>query len=202
MLPRIDYSEMPAHKLFPPRHPKIAEAEKAIAEMVSDPRGRLLTAIHEAGHAVQYRKLGIAYAFGGPSVFHDCSTDTFFSSCGSTQIRDKDFLKLAAEDPEKLAKVLVAGRVAERVLMGVDNLYHSEMDFSDFIYFAKGRSKSELVLLWKQTEEEYFREMSEDLNEQKEIVHEAARFSEKIFGVDPSVREVSNTPPRSNRLAF
>jgi hypothetical protein len=179
MLPEIQY-EMPTHKLFPPRHPKIAEAEKELAKFLSDPR--------EGAHAVQYRKLGIEYAFGGPSVVHDCPTDTFSVSFGTTQIPDRDYLKLAAEHPEKLAKVLVAGRVAEQVLMGESDPSTSESDFSDFLYFGKGESKAELVLLWKQAEEQYLRELSADLNEQEEIIHEAARYTEKIFGLDQSVK--------------
>jgi len=190
MLPEISY-EMPTHKLFPPRQPRITEAEKELTRVLSDPRERLALSFHEGAHAVQYRKLGIEYAFGGPSVVHDCPTDTFSVSFGSTQVRDRDYLKLAAEHPEKLARVLVAGRVAELVLMGKSDHWTSENDFSDFIYFAKGESKAKLVLLWKETEEQYLRELSEDLNQQKEIVHEAARYSEKVFGADSSVRGAS-----------
>ena len=191
MLPAIEYA-MPSHKLYPPRHKQITEAEQEITRFLSDPRGRLSLSYHEAAHALEYRKLGIETRYGGPIVFHDCPTDTFSACYGSVQVRDTDYLRLAAE-PEKLARVLVSGEVAERVLMGTVSSGGSDGDFSDFLLFAKGQP-SHLIWIWKNVREAYLKELSADLNQQREIVHEAARFEEDIFGTDRSVREVSNTP--------
>jgi len=67
-------------------------------------------------------------------------------------------------------------------------------DFADFLRFARGKGTAELIGIWKRVEEEYSRELSADLNQQREIVHEAARFEEQICGTDRSIREVSSTP--------
>ncbi|SRR6266446_707873 len=191
MLPAIRF-EMPSHKLYPPKFAAIVEAEKEITRFLSDPRGRLSLSYHEAAHALEYRKLGIETKYSGPIVFHDCPTNIFSACYGSVQVRDADYLRLAAE-PEKLARVLVSGEVAERVLMGTVSSGGSDGDFSDFLLFAKGQP-SHLIWIWKKVGEAYLRELSADLNQQREIVHEAARFEEDIFGTDRSVREVSNTP--------
>jgi len=191
MLPAIEYA-MPSHKLYPPRHKKITEAEQEITRSLSNPRGRLSLSYHEAAHALEYRKLGIETKYGGPIVFHDCPTDTFSACYGSVQVRDTDYLRLAAE-PEKLARVLVAGRVAELVLMGKTDEGTSDGDFSDFLLFAKGKP-SELILIWKRAEEHYFKDLSADLSQQREIVHEAAIFESAIFGIDRTIRESSNRP--------
>jgi len=63
----------------------------------------------------------------------------------------------------------------------------SDGDFSDFLLFTKGKPH-ELILIYKRAEEQYFRELSADLNQQREIVHEAARFEEEICGADGSVQ--------------
>src|SRR6267143_84517 len=186
VLPEIQY-EMPAHKTYPPKFPAIAEAEKKITRFLSDPRGRLALSYHEASHALQYRKLGIETKYAGPTVFHDCASDTFSACYGAVQVRDADYLKLANE-PDKFAKVLVAGRLAELVLMGRTDPGTSDGDFSDFLIFAKGQP-SHLIWIWKKAKEEFFKELSVDLNQQREIIHEAERFSEEILGMDRSVRE-------------
>jgi len=191
MLPSIEYA-MPSHKLYPPKFPAIAEAENEIARVLSDPRGRLALSYHEAAHAIQFKRLGIETKFSGPAVFHDCFTDSFSACYGAVAVRDADYLQLAAE-PEKLARVLVAGRVAELVLMGKTDDGSSDGDLSDFLLFTKGKPH-ELILIWKRAEEQYLQELSADLNLQRQIVHIAALFEEEIFGTDRSVREVSNRP--------
>jgi hypothetical protein len=191
MLPAITYA-MPSHKTYPPKFPAIVEAETEILKCLSDPRGRLALSYHEASHAIQFRRFGLETAFSGPTVFHDCATDSFSACYGAVQVRDADYLKLAQE-PEKFAKVLVAGRVAELVLMGKTDEGSSDGDFSDFLLFSKGKPH-ELILIWKRAEEEYLRELSADLNQQREIVHLAALFEEEIFGTDRSVREAPSQP--------
>ncbi|PYU66604.1 MAG: hypothetical protein DMG49_21595 [Acidobacteria bacterium] len=191
MLPTITF-EMPSHKLYPPKFAAIAEAEKEITRFLSDPRGRLALSYHEANHALQYRNFGIETKYSGPTVFHDCPTDSFSACYGAVRVRDTDYLRLALE-PEKLARVLVSGEVAEIVLMGKSDPWSVDGDFSDFLQFAKGQ-KSHLIWIWKKTRESYLQELAADLNQQREIVHLAALFEEEIFGADRSVREVSNTP--------
>ncbi len=183
---------MPSHKLYPPKFAAIVEAEKEITRFLSDPRGRLSLSYHEAAHAIQFRRFGIETKFSGPAVSHDCPTDTFSACYGAVQVRDADYLRLAAE-PEKLARVLVAGRVAELVLMGKTDEGTSDGDFSDFLLFAKGKP-SELILIWKRAEEQYFKDLSADLTQQREIVHEAAVFQSEIFGIDRTILEFSNRP--------
>ena len=191
MVYSIQY-ELPSHKLFPPKHRKVIEAEKEIVRVLADPRERLSVSYHEAAHALNFRKFGIETRYGGPSVLHDCCTDLYSVSYGSAMVRDTDYLKLA-ESSERLARVLVAGRVAESVLLG-SSVSLENNDFADFLQFARGKGTAELIGIWKRVEEEYSRELSADLNQQREIVHEAARFEEQICGVDRSIREVSNRP--------
>src|SRR6266436_8063755 len=173
MLPAIEYA-MPSHKLYPPKFAAIVEAEKEITRFLSDPRGRLSLSYHEAAHAIQFRRFGIETKFSGPAVSHDCPTDTFSACYGAVQVRDADYLRLAAE-PEKLARVLVAGEVAELVLMGQVSPGGSDGDFSDFLLFAKGEA-SHLIYIWKKAREGYLQELSADLEQQRAIVHEAAIF--------------------------
>src|SRR5258705_4917918 len=116
MLPAITYA-MPSHKTFPPKFAEITEAEKKISQCLSDSRGRLALSYHEAAHALNYKRFGIETKYTGPTVFHDCLSDTFSACYGAVAVRDAEYLRLAAE-PEKLARVLVAGEVAELVLMG------------------------------------------------------------------------------------
>jgi hypothetical protein len=184
--------EIPTHRLFPPRHPMVAEAEKEITRFVSDPRKRLALSYHEAAHAIQFRRFGIETKYSGPAVTHECSTDSYGASYGSVCVRDSDYLKLA-ETPERLARVLVAGKTAELVLIGKTDEGTSDSDFENFLLFSKGKPH-ELILLWKRTEESHLAELSADLNQQKEIVHNAARFEQEIFGSDRSVRTISSTP--------
>jgi hypothetical protein len=184
--------EIPTHRLFPPRHPMVAEAEKEITRYVSDPRKRLALSYHEAAHAIQFRRFGIETKYAGPSVTHDCPTDTYAACYGSVCVRDSDYLALA-ETPERLARVLVAGKTAELVLIGKTDEGTWDRDFEDFLLFSKGKPH-ELILLWKRTEEAYFEELSADLNQQREIVHNAAMFEKEIFGSDCSVRTISSTP--------
>jgi len=191
-LPEISWV-MPSHKRYPPKFPAIAEAEKKITRFLSEPRGRLSLSYHEAAHALNYKRFGIETRHSGPTVFHDCVTDSFSACYGAVQVRDADYLQLA-EEPEKLARVLVSGDVAELVLMGKTAPGASDGDFSDFLHFAKGKSTAELIGIWKQAKEKYFRELAADLNQQREIVHAAALFEEEIFGTDRSIREDSNTP--------
>jgi|SRR6267154_1659774 len=191
MVYSIQY-ELPSHKLFPPKHRKVIEAEKEIARVLADPGERLAVSYHEAAHALNFRRFGIETRYGGPSVLHDCYTDVYSVSYGSAIVRDTDYLKLA-ETPEQLARVLVAGRVAEDVLMG-STVPTENNDFADFLRFAQGKGTTELIGIWKRVEEEYSRELSADLNQQREIVHEAARFEEQICGADRSVRETSSRP--------
>jgi len=177
---------MPAHKRYPPKFAAIAEAEKEITRFLSDPRGRLAVSYHEAAHALNYKRFGIETKYSGPAVFHDCPTDKFTACYGAVQVRDADYLRLAAE-PEKLARVLVSGEVAERVLMGTVSSGGSDGDFSDFLLFAKGQP-SHLIWIWKKVRESYLQELTADLEQQREIVHEAARFEEEICGADGSVQ--------------
>jgi len=184
--------ELPSHRLFPPKHRKIIDAEKEVARVLADPRERLAVSYHEAAHALNFRKFGIETLYGGPSVLHECCTDVYSVSYGSAMVRDMDYLKLA-ETSERLARVLVAGAVAESVLLSSSVSLESN-DFADFLRFARGKGTAELIGIWKRVEEDYIRELSADLNQQREIVHEAARFEEQICGTDRSVREVSPRP--------
>ncbi len=185
--------DLPTHRLFPPKHKKVIEAERTISRAVSNPRERLSIAVHEASHALVFRKFGIGVRYGGPEINHDCPTDIYSVTYGTAQVRDKDYLRLAA-NPENFARVLVAGAVAERVLMG--HVISSCSDFEDFLRFAKGKSTADIIGIWKAVEEDYCRELSRDLNQQREIVHEAEIFHQTIFGIDSSIREVSNSPAR------
>jgi hypothetical protein len=189
MLPAVIY-EMPSHKTYPPKFPAIAEAEKKITECLSDSRGRLTLSYHEAAHALNYRRFGIETKYSGPTVSHDCVTDTFSAYYGAVAVRDADYLRLAAE-PEKLARVLVSGEVAERVLMGQVTPGGSDGDFADFLLFAKGRA-SHLIWIWKKAKETYLQELAADLEQQRAIIHEAAIFENEICGMDRSVREQAN----------
>ena len=181
--------ELPSHRLFPPKHRKVIEGEKEITRVLADPRERLTVSYHEAAHALNFRKFGIETRYGGPSVLHDCHMDLYSVSYGSAMVRDTDYLKLA-ETSERLARVLVAGTVAESVLLG-SSVSLENNDFADFLRFARGNGTAELIGIWKRVEEEYTRELSADLEQQRAIVHEAAIFENEICGMDRSVREAS-----------
>lgn len=184
MVPKIQYLMAP-HKLNTPKIPEIEAGEKEIHRSLSNDRGKLALSYHEAGHCLQFRKHGIETKYLGPAITHDCPTDTYFVRYGSVRVRYRDYLNLAAENPDAFLKMLVAGEVAEHVLMGTVDPEASESDLQDFLKHSHGRhvpgQTAYLILLWKQAREKYFRELSADLEQQRDIIHEAQRFRAEIF---------------------
>jgi hypothetical protein len=176
MLPNCQYV-MLAHKLNNPRHKKLDEAERLIQKLRSDSRQRLATAIHEAGHGVTAALLGLPAWYDGSAIEHVKETDEWIVCFGRTQVPIRCYLRLNDEHKARLA---VAGRVAELVLLGSAPTETSETDFEQFIQSGKG-STSELISVWKQTEEQMLNELRVDVNLQRAIVHEAAIFEQRVW---------------------
>jgi hypothetical protein len=179
MIPQIIYA-MPEHKRRSPKIPEIEVGEIEIHRSLSSGRGKLALSYHEANHCLQFRKHGIETKYLGPAITHDCPTDTYFARYGSVQVKYRDYLRLALEDPDAFLKTLVAGEVAELVLIGEVDPEASESDLLDYLKHARS-PRVVAIWEWKQARENYFEELSADLNQQRDIVHEAERFRTEIF---------------------
>jgi hypothetical protein len=168
---------MPVHKLNNPRHKKLDEAEKMIQKLRSDSRQRLAVAIHEAGHGITAERLGLPFWYDGSAIEHIKETDEWVVCFGRTQVPINCYRRLNAQ---QMARLAVAGRVAEIVLLGSAPSETSESDFEQFIQSGKG-STSELISIWKRTEEQMLSELRADINLQRAIVHEAAVFEQRVW---------------------
>jgi hypothetical protein len=179
MIPEIRYV-MPEHKRRSPKIPEIEAGEIEIHRSLSNDRGKLALSYHEAGHCLQFRKHGINTKYLGPAITHDCPTDAYFVRYGSVQVKYRDYLQLASENPDAFLRTLVAGEVAEHVLMGEVDPEASESDLLDYLKHARS-PRVVAIWEWKQARENYFRELTADLNAQRDIIHEAQRFRAEIF---------------------
>ena len=189
LLPNVVYS-FPEHKLREPRDPKIAEAERQILKLRSftreGARERLALGVHEAGHKLVLQKLGVETHYAGQSIHHFRETDRFLPVFGAVLFEEEAIQKLSAE---QFAAVSVAGQVAERTILGYAPPESFNCDYENFVGSGKdGLRRSQLILLWKQTEERMLAELGADVQWQQRIVHEAARFEAQIFGLDRSVK--------------
>jgi hypothetical protein len=176
MLANVHYS-MPAHKLNNPRHKKLDEAEKLIQKPRSDSRQRLAVAIHEAGHGIAAEQLGLPAWYDGSAIQHVKETDEWIVSFGRTQVPINCYLRLTAE---QMARLAVAGRVAEIVLLGSAPNETSECDFESFLLNGKGKA-SELIGIYKAAEDRMMKELRGNVNLQRAIVHEAAIFEQRVW---------------------
>ena len=176
MLPEVAYI-MPSHKLNNPRHKKLDEAETLIQKLRSDSRRRLRVAVHEAGHGIVAEQLGLPAWYSGSAIQHVKETDEWIVAFGQTRFPVVCYSRLNAEQTARFA---VAGRVAEIVLLGSAPTETSECDFESFIYSGKGRP-SELIGTWKRIEETMLKELQNNLEAQRSIVHEAERFERQIW---------------------
>jgi len=170
---------------------KLDQAETMIQKLRSDSRQRLATAIHEAGHSLVAGQIGIPSWYDGSAIEHVMESDAWIVTFGRTQVPIKCYQRLTAE---QMARLAVAGRVAETVLLGAEPIESSECDFESFLLSGKGRP-SELIAIWKRAEEQLVKEFRADINLQRAIVHEAAIFESQIFpDCLDSVREPSKEP--------
>ena len=62
----------------------------------------------------------------------------------------------------------------------------SEPDFDQFVFSGRGKP-SQLITLWKFTEEELEKEMRADIAWQQQLVHEAAIFQQQIAVTDQQI---------------
>jgi len=106
---------MPSHKLNNPRHKKLDEAEQMIQKLRSDSRQRLAVAIHEAGHSLAAEQIGIPSWYDGSAIEHVKESDAWIVTFGRTQVPIKCYQRLTVE---QMARLAVAGRVAELALLG------------------------------------------------------------------------------------
>jgi hypothetical protein len=177
MLANVEYA-MPSRKLNNPQHEKLDEAEKMIQKLRADLRRRLAVAIHEAGHGIVAEQLGLPAWYNGSAIEHvKETTDEWIVCFGRTQVPINCYLRLNAQQKARLA---VAGRVAEIVLLGSAPNETSQSDFEQFISSGKGRP-SELIAIWKRTEEQMLSELRADINLQRAVVHEAAVFEQRVW---------------------
>jgi hypothetical protein len=190
MIPPITYA-LPEHKRNTPKIPEIEAGEIEIHRSLPSNRGKLALSYHEAAHALHFKRNGIQTKCLGPAITHDCPTDSYFACYGSVQVKYRDYLRLALEDPDAFLKTLVAGEVAELVLIGKVDPGASESDLMDYLKHARS-AKPVAIWEWKQARESYFQELTADLEKQKEIVHEAERFRTEIFSdISESVKTKS-----------
>lgn len=176
MLDQVDYI-CPPHKLLNPRHTKLDEAETLIKKLRSDSRQRLAVAVHEAGHGIAAEQLGLPAWYDGSAIEHVKETDEWIVCFGRTQVPIQCYLRLSAE---QMARLAVAGRVAEIVLLGSAPNETSECDFESFLLNSKGKA-SELIGIYKAAEERMMKELRGNVNLQRAIVHEAAIFEQRVW---------------------
>ena len=185
-IPGVEY-RCPGHKLYPPKPQQILEAEELIAKQRSSPFQRLSLAIHEAGHKRIFDECQIRTTYIGPSIIHRKETDEYVLGYGATVCNWDEWSSLT---DRQRARIAVAGAVSESVLLKNNSPKNSEMDFLEYIQSGFAPAL-DLVLIWKQTEEEFRRELKSDLRLQQTIVHEAERFQQRIFGIDRRLSERS-----------
>lgn len=195
MIPEIAYV-MPEHKRRSPKIAEIEEGEIEIHRSLSSSRGKLALSYHEAAHAIQFRKHGIKTKYLGPAITHDCPTDTYYACYGSVQVKYRDYLQLSSENPDGFLRALVAGAVAELVLMGEVDPEASDSDFTDYLKHSHWPLHT-AIWDWKNAREDYFRELTADLNQQRDIVHEAQRFRAEIFS--ETVESVKSNPRQKEK---
>jgi hypothetical protein len=189
LLPNVIY-KFPEHKLYEPRHRGIAEAEQLIVNLRAPTREgtrqRLAVSIHEAGHKLEFQKFGISTTYLGQGIYHVRDQDRFLVAFGQVGCPDEQHSKLSVL---QFARCIVAGRVAEKVILGKAPTETSECDYEDFVGSGRnGSRKSQLILVWKLTEEKMLDELHSDIAWQQKIIHEAARFEAQVFGLDRSVK--------------
>jgi len=175
--------EMPLDQI---NSPSVKKAEQLIARTLANPRERRATLYHEAFHTLTFQKYGVPTSYRGPAVGHLKESDRFYVVFGEVRASPEACKKLTAE---QMARVAVAGIVAEKVLLGTANPPGKQMDFETYISSGQGGKKaSELIYLFKLAEEQLTEELRADLNLQRDIVHEAARCEQAICGFDESVK--------------
>jgi hypothetical protein len=165
------------------RFKTLLKAQDLVKNLRSDSRQRLETAIHESGHYLKAQRFGLTPRYVGQAVEFVSDTDGWTTRFGAVQVPLYPYLELTLE---RMADYHVAGKVAEIVLLGVSPDKASEgsqSDFEQFIYSGFA-SVSELILVWKQAEETAIRELQANLEYQREIIHEASRAEEQIFGAE------------------
>lgn len=162
---------------------KLTQAESVVQKFIASPRGRLQIAIHEASHRLVANELGLTSFYTGPSIEQE--QNDFGVTLGAVHLLSSETDKLTTQD---LARLLVSGRVGERVLLQTGNqTVWSEDDFRSFVLSGRG-APADLIAEWKQAEECLLRELSSDLERQRKIIHEAATYEQQIFGIDRSVK--------------
>jgi hypothetical protein len=184
MLSEIQYRyELPVHEIGSSH---VKKAEQMIAQTLGNPRERRATLYHEASHALMFQKYGVSTLYRGPAVGQVKESNRFYVIFGEVQALPEACDKLTAE---QLARVAVAGIVAEKVLLGTVDPPGTQMDYETFVYSRHdGKRPSELIYLWKKAKEELTEELQADLALQQAIVHEAARCEQAICGFDESVK--------------
>jgi hypothetical protein len=169
---------MPHHARFSPRHKKLEEAETRVQCLRSDSRQRLAVALHEANHKIVAEQLGLTATYAGPAIEHFRDSNSWLVSLGRTFVLSDEYERLSVE---QAARFHVAGRVAETVLLGSAlNEPSEESDCEQFIYSGRG-NPSQLIAIWKRTEETMLQELQNDLEAQRRIVYEAQKCEQEIF---------------------
>ncbi len=172
MLTNVAYA-IPTHHFYEPKHRKLSECEELITRLRKDSKQRLAVGIHEANHYLTAKKLGLQPRYGGSAIEHICETDQWVCTFGQTQVPIEEYQKLTIE---QTAEFLVAGSVAERVILGFAPDETSQSDYEALIFSGRGKP-SDLIWLWKKT-----------LEAQRRLIHAGARYESEIFGIDRSVR--------------
>jgi hypothetical protein len=168
-----------------PRYRTFLRAQRLVEKFRFDSRSKLAVGFHEAGHKLEFDRLGVESKYEGLGIEHDNESDSFSVVYGKCiPICEDGVLHVTAE---QLARVAVAGRVTELVMLGEAPVETSEFDFLGFIHSGLGKP-SELIYLWKTTEESMIQELRSDLAWQQKAVHEASRFERAVFGPDRSIK--------------
>lgn len=121
----FDKSRIPPDKLDDPR---LIEWERASRAAHEDKNYRMVTCVHEAGHAVYMEKAGARVVFHGPVAFYDSENDTFDIGTAAVAADGGSGLSL---DALAMARWYVAGRIAQKALFGKDLVERRGLDESD-----------------------------------------------------------------------
>jgi hypothetical protein len=174
-----DKSSIPPEKL---NHPLLKEAEDRLREQANDKSQRTCTCIHEAAHLTYGRRAGaINYTLFGPAILYDAPTDSFRGSMGMLRLIFPERRPKERTD-KAVARVFVAGFLAECYMAACGNALSGQWDFEDFKNSFQGYwNEEELLQNWERAKTE----VKEDLRSQTfraEIRSLAEELEKELFG--------------------
>jgi hypothetical protein len=173
-----DKSEIPSAKLNDPR---LKQAKQRLCDHVRDRKLRRSTCVHEAAHFVYGERAGVIdFEFRRPTIRYDQTSDKFDSTIASVRpiFPDK---KPEQCSEQAIARMLVAGCIAECLLTESGDMRSDSMDFEVFRKrFIEFRSNEELLGSWEAAK----RDVRKDLRSpalRKELWTCGGQTGERVF---------------------